>query len=151
MDTTRVTDLEIEAPDPSNPGLASGDLNSNGGTMGGAPVGDTITGSVLSDGTISFGGSALHTLSISSAYTQSSNGTLSMRLDVSAASDRLTVGGAATLGGTLTLSALHSLSAASWTIITYASVSGNFASFNWPDNGTWLGQALAAGHKVTKS
>jgi hypothetical protein len=152
-DTTRVTDVEIEASDPSNPGLACGEVNSDGAVIGGIPLADTIAGNVQNDGTISFGGAALHTLTISAAtgggaYTQSSSGTLSMRLS-SSGNDTLAVGAAATLDGTLTLSG-SSLPEGTWTIITYASESGDFDTFNWPDTDPgWLGTPGLAGYDVS--
>jgi hypothetical protein len=73
-----------------------------------------------------------------------------MRLDVGAASDRLVVGTTATLDGTLTLTGLHALSADTWTIITYASHSGNFSSFSWPDTGTWQDSPGATAYEVDK-
>src|SRR5207302_9029934 len=86
MSTTRVADLDIHV---GSPGLANGQLNSLGAVLMGMSMGDTITGSVLNNGSLGFAGSALHTLTVSAAYTQSSSGTLAMRLDVSAASDKL--------------------------------------------------------------
>src|SRR5262249_12114688 len=105
MDTTRVASLDIH---PASSVLAAGQLNSNGATVMGMTLEDIIDGSVENDGVISFGGAALHTLDIAAVagvggnYTQSSTGTLEMRLDNGAHNDLLTVGGTATLDGTLT-------------------------------------------------
>jgi hypothetical protein len=137
MDTTRVGSLDIHA---ASSGLAAGQLNSNGGSLMGMTIDDTIDGSVQNDGVISFGGAALHTLDVSDDFTQDSSGTLDMRLDNSEKNDKLTVGGTATLDGTLSLTGLHSLSSfQTWTIMTYGASSGDFDTVDFPDtNLRWV-------------
>jgi hypothetical protein len=158
MSTARVASLDIHA---GSVGLADGQLNSYGTVMMGMGIADDITGNVHNDGTIIIAGSALHSLTIVATggvggnYTQSSSGTLEMRLDNSAKSDVLTVGGTADLDGTLSLTGLHSLTAPqTWTIITtVGGITGDFDTFDWPDGGNWA-SAFAVGGKdytVTKS
>jgi hypothetical protein len=118
MDTVRVASLDLE----------SGVLSSNS-------TGDTITGNLTNNGTVEFTG-ALHTLTVSGSYTQDLDGTLEIRLNNGAASDKLAIGGSATLDGTLDRIPQDSLTAdQTWTVMTYAAHTGDFSTVNFPNDG----------------
>jgi subtilase-type serine protease len=133
--------------------LENGVLNSDNGSIGMTGFFDTITGNLNNAGTVQFG-AALHTLDVTGGYTQTEGGTLVVRLGESPGgpvNDSVTVGGTASLGGTLDLTAQGGLTAGTtWTIMGYASVTGNFSTVNPPDAGTWTEAALATGVTVTK-
>jgi hypothetical protein len=95
----------------------SGTLVTHGSSSAGA---DHITGSLTNNGSIVFA-DYLHTLAISSSYTQGSTGSLTMRIQdpANGVSDQLTAGTIAHLDGTLTVNAQGTLPAnGEWTIIT---------------------------------
>jgi fibronectin-binding autotransporter adhesin len=125
--------------------LEGGVLNTDGTSTGG---GDLITGSLTNNGTVSFGGSALHTLTVTAAYAQGSNGTLDERLangsNGTGLSDVLAIGGAATLDGTVNLSGQGLNGNQTWTVLTTGGgIIGNFSTIDFPnDNGVWGEQAI---------
>jgi hypothetical protein len=149
MATARVANLNIHM---GGSGLANGQLNS----LGAPALGDVIAGNVVNNGTIAFGGAALHALGITAAtgggfYTQGPTGTLAMRLDNGEVNDVLTVAATATLNGTLSLSGLNPLTALqTWDLIGAAAIGGDFQTRIWPDGGTWV-SAVGPPYSVTKA
>ena len=111
--------------------LGTQTLTLTGGVLSG---GGTViaTGGVINGGTIAPGTtSAMGTLSIAGNYTQTSNGTLSIRLG-STSSDKLAVGGAASLNGTLQLASAGEpfTLGTTYSVLSANSVSGSFATIN---------------------
>ncbi len=89
-----------------------------------------IDGDVINQGTVAPGVSGIGTLSVTGAFQQGPSGTLSIELTDVANFDRLSVGSAVSLDGVLDVALLGSLSAGdSFTVMDYASVAGDFASF----------------------
>ncbi len=89
-------------------------------------VASTTIKSLTIDATLAL--PANKTLTVSSAYTQGSDGTLSMT-----DSDQLAVGSTASLAGTLNITSASSSSLGSSTrLLTFPSVSGNFTTINLP-------------------
>jgi hypothetical protein len=122
-------------------GVTAGSLGLNGGTLT-THGGDAITAPLTNAGTITFVG-ALHTLSLTGAYTQTAAGTLAMRLDNGSPSinDVFTISAGATLNGTLSLTGLHSLTAGqTWVLIDVGAgvITNDFATIDFPDQGAWL-------------
>src|SRR5262249_11481718 len=101
---------------------------------------------LTNNGAVVFDGVFPHSLGVGADYTQSSGGTLSMRLDVGTTNDSLLVTGTADLAGLLDLTGLSTLSAKDvWTIIVSSTQTGNFTSFMWPDsNPLWVASPGAA-------
>jgi hypothetical protein len=135
MATARVANLNIHM---GGSGLANGQLKS----LGAPALGDLIAGNVVNNGTVSFGGAALHALGITAAtgggsYTQGFSGSLAMRLDNGGASDVLTVAATATLSGTLSLSAFSGPLTAgdTWDIIGAGVFAGDFTTKIFPADG----------------
>jgi hypothetical protein len=137
--------------------LEGGVLNTDS-TSGGAA--DTITGSLTNNGTVSFGGTALHTLFVTGTYTQESGGTLDVRLANGsgapgsiAPSDVLAIGGNATLDGTLDVSALSgSLNPTqTWQPVAYGSnvPLTDFSTVNFPADGNLFWTEAAGAANVT--
>jgi hypothetical protein len=132
--------------------LEGGTLNTFGSSSGG----DTIAGSLNNAGTVDFAGGALHRLSVSGTYTETSAGMLKIRLNNGSGgigvSDVLAIGGAASLDGTLELTAQANLTPRqSWTPVTYASEVGDFDTVVFPNDGNplWDEQTLATIVAVT--
>jgi hypothetical protein len=125
MSTARVASLDLE----------NGVLNSDNGSIGMTGFFDTITGNLNNAGTVQFG-AALHTLIVTDNYTQTEGGTLVARLANLGVSDGLAVGGSAALDGTLNLTAQGNLTAGdTWTVVAYGTLSGDFATVNFPPDG----------------
>jgi hypothetical protein len=105
-------------------------LNVFSGTLGGS---GTINGSVVNDAIVAPGFSPGQ-LSIVGTYAQTGAGQLNMEIGGTTAGagfDRLDISGQATLSGTLNISLINSFSPASgssFTIMTFASLSGDFAN-----------------------
>jgi hypothetical protein len=146
MNTARVASLDLEGgvlhsnSSALNTNYITGNLTNNGRTViiNGQPV--------TYNGIVDFTG-ALNTLNVTGTYTQTSSGTLAIRLDngtppATSPSDKLAIGGSATLGGTLNLTALHSLTAGqTWNVLTAAgTISGDFSTVNFPNDGNpaWM-------------
>jgi hypothetical protein len=126
---------------------ASGTVNIQGGTLSGY---GTINASVINAGVLSVGAAAATgTLSINGNYTQTSGGTLNIRLGGTTAGsqyDQLIVTGVATLDGTLNVSLINGFVPApgnSFKVLTFGSRTGNFATMN--------GLNLGGGHSLTPS
>jgi hypothetical protein len=97
----------------------------------------TVTGSFSNAGTLVIGGAGtVGVLAVSGNYTQTSSGVLDLDLGGPLAGtqyDQLNVGGTATLAGTLNAGVINGYVPATntvFTIMTYASASGNFATLN---------------------
>jgi hypothetical protein len=109
----------------------------SGGTLkthGNSGAADTISGSITNSGTIQFA-DALHTLAVTSTYTEGGPGNLVMRIRNGGASDLLAVTMHALLGGTLTVNAVDPPIAGgpTWTIITAGiPLGGAFTTENLP-------------------
>jgi hypothetical protein len=126
-------------------GVTAAALGLNGGTLTTHGAGDAITAPLTNAGTINFVG-ALHTLTLTGSYTQTSVGTLEMRLDNGGVSDAFDVSGTATLDGTLTLTAFGGALNGNQTwflIYTGGGLSADFTTINFPDNGNWLSGGVA--------
>jgi hypothetical protein len=126
----------------------SGTLNSVGG---GGGLGDAITGggAFTNTGTITFAG-ALHTLTLSSAYTQGSAGTLQVRVANGQVSDVFAIGGVATLAGTLTVTAYGGTLNPNqvWIVMTFGGFAGDLTTKNFPDPVGWLGAPAAGEYDI---
>jgi hypothetical protein len=110
----------------------SGTLETHGGS---AAETDFITATELTNsGTIRYL-DLVHTLGLLGDYTQTSSGTLEMRLTNGEVSDLLDVGaGTATLDGTLDLTDLVALNAGqTWTLITAGDFAPDFDTKNRPN------------------
>jgi fibronectin-binding autotransporter adhesin len=124
------------------------DVN-NGGTF---KIARTVfvQGNLTNTGTIQYYGTYLQLLDVTGNYTQSSGGTLAMRL-ANGDNDVLEVGGTATVAGTLQLTGLETLAAGAWDIITAGPTSGgNFATIVWPDADAWVGAFAGGVYTVSK-
>lgn len=112
-----------------NGGLATQTLSLTGGELAGS---GKVTGNVMNAATVAPGSSgALGTLTVSGNYTQTSAGTLNIRLAANNASDQLAVGGAANLAGALQLSSFNGANytlGSQYTILSSASLAGTFAT-----------------------
>lgn len=109
--------------------LTAAQLNINAGTLSGS---GTINAAVVNNGTLAPG--APHGgLLINGAYTQSSTGNLSIEIFSPSNADRVTITGPASLAGSLAISLDTNLVTPqwgqSWTIASYASRTGDFATF----------------------
>jgi hypothetical protein len=127
-------------------GVTAASLGLNGGTLT-THAGDAITAPLTNAGTITFVG-ALHTLTVTGSYTQTSAGALQVRVGNGEASDALSISAAATLGGTLTVTEYGSdLNAGqTWDIISAgAAITTNFATWNFPNDGNPLWQWVIIG------
>jgi hypothetical protein len=117
----------------------------SGGTLvGGGSIGSstTATNVVNNGGTVSpAGAGTTGILTVYGNFTQAAGGTLAIDLGGHTAGtqyDQLAVTGTSTLGGTLSLSDINSFVPAnldSYTIMTFASASGNFATVGGPASG----------------
>ena len=132
-------------------GLDNGEdivLDLGGGTLNPGETltldsGDSLIGSgslsanLTNSGTVS-PGSSPGTITVNGDYTQEASGTLAIELGGTTPDtehDQLVVTGAATLGGTLDVTLINAFSPQvgnSFTIMTYGSVSGSFASASLP-------------------
>ena len=98
----------------------------------------TLQTDLTNSGTVSPGNSP-GTITVSGGYTQESSGTLAIELGGTTPDtehDQLVVTGAATLGGTLDVTLINDFSPElgdSFTIMTYGSQTGSFATVNLPD------------------
>ncbi|MBG0770562.1 MAG: hypothetical protein H0S82_02585, partial [Anaerolineaceae bacterium] len=108
--------------------VASGDSFSGSGT---------IEANLINSGTVS-PGSSPGTITVTGDYTQQADGTLTIELGGTTPDtehDQLAVSGAVTLGGALNVTLINEFSPElgdSFTIMTYGSVSGSFASASLP-------------------
>jgi hypothetical protein len=136
MAAARVAALDLEAGVLHSNSSAlfanviAGNLINNGKTI-------IINGQqVTYSGIVDFTG-ALNTLDVTGTYTQTSSGSLNIRLDNGEDSDDLAIGGSATLAGTLNLIAQASLTAnQTWTVLTTGgTVGGFFSTINFPSDG----------------
>jgi hypothetical protein len=105
----------------------------------------SITGNFANAGTLIIGGAGtVGALSVSGNYTQTSSGVLDIDLGGPTAGtqyDRLKIGGTATLAGTLNAGVINGYVPATgtvFTIMTYASASGNFGTLNLNGGGKTL-------------
>jgi hypothetical protein len=125
-----------------------GALILNGGTLGGT---GTITGNVTNTaGTVSPGSAGVHaSLAITGNFTQSAGGVLELNLAGNTPGtqfDQLLVTGAASLGGTLALVQTDSFTpadAATFDVVRFGSVSGNFTSTAVSGYGVGVGASSA--------
>jgi len=121
---------------------AAGAVHVAGGTaMFNTPV--TIAGTLINDGSISFGPAATTQTLSAAAYTQSSSGVLNVKLNGPSAGqfDQINLLGSNTLnGGTLSASLGYTPVAdgTSWNIMTQASVTGDFSTKNLPAYATGM-------------
>ncbi len=112
--------------------LAASTVNIQGGSLSGA---GTITANVTNAGQVSPGSSA-GILPITGTYTQTAAGSLNIEIGGLTAGtqfDRLAVSGAATLGGAFNITQINGFAPAagnSFLVMSYASRSGTFASYN---------------------
>jgi hypothetical protein len=86
-------------------------------------------------------GPAIGTLTITRSFTQTSTGTLNIRIGGPSQFDTLAVGGTATLGGTLNVSLTNGFAPSNgnaFQVISYASRSGAFATMNGLEPGNGL-------------
>ncbi len=110
----------------------SGNTLTNKGTVNSAnPHGGarTIEGAVTNEGTLSLGGG--ETLKVTSTYTQTSNGTLQVKVGSATSFGALSVSGSATIAGTLTViqkAPFEGSLGQTFTILTSASLTGTFAA-----------------------
>lgn len=110
----------------------------------------TITGDLANAGTVSPGASP-GTINVTGDYTQESTGVLAMEIGGTTPDtehDQLLVSGTAALDGTLQVSLIESFIPSlgdSFTLMTYASQTGNFATENLPDLGPGLAWELTYG------
>ncbi len=96
-----------------------------------------ITGTLVNSGIVQFSGTSPVALSVNGTYTQTSSGTLSVRLAGSGSGqyDQLLVTGMATLDGTLAVSLLNGFvpkPGDAFKLLTYGSGTGSFAQVNAP-------------------
>ncbi len=115
-----------------NGGGIAGTLTFAGGTLYGA---GTITGTVNNSGGIvqPGGPNVAGTLTINGSYTQGAGGTLEVEVGdglMGGVHDALAVGGPASLAGTIAQLQVGNLTGTSFPVMTYASVSGDFTTFN---------------------
>lgn len=110
----------------------------------------TISGDLDNAGTVSPGASP-GTINVTGDYTQESTGVLAMEIGGTTPDtehDQLLVSGTAALDGTLQLSLIESFIPSlgdSFTLMTYASQTGNFATENLPDLGPGFAWELTYG------
>jgi hypothetical protein len=116
-----------------------------GGTFAGL---GTINGNLFNAGTLQVGGiGSTGVLTVNGTFTQTSTGNAVFELEgISAGTqyDQLVVTGSATLAGTLTVQAIDGFVppvSSTFTILTYASHTGDFASFSPSGNGRTLTRA----------
>jgi hypothetical protein len=127
-------------------------LNIQRGTLTGSGV---ITGNVQNGGELDVGGSgAAGVLTINGNYTQTATGVLDIELGDAAQGefDQLQVTGRATLGGTINVTLLPDFSANvgdSFQILTFASRSGDFATYNLPNLGELVLSPVFDDHSLT--
>jgi hypothetical protein len=108
---------------------SSGTVNIKAGTLTGL---GTVSADVSNAGTLGTGTST-GTLTITRTFTQTAGGTLNIKIGGSNQFDTIAVGGAATLGGTLNVSLINNFTPTAglaFKILTFASVSGGFATEN---------------------
>jgi len=114
--------------------LSGGTFNFTGGTLSGT---GTINGTVVNGAVVS-PGSSPGTLTINGNYTQTAAGVLQMELGgltPGSGFDRLVVNGQATLAGALNVTLINSFTPGfgdAFSVLSYNSRSGNFASINLP-------------------
>jgi hypothetical protein len=130
-------------------------------STGGATLTNTATGVIRGDGTIAgplvnngtlAPASSPGTLTIDGDYTQGPGGRLAIELggtEQGVTYDLLKVGGSAALDGTLAVTLLDGFTpadGAAFEVITYASVSGDFAANSSPPGTNWNGVPGATGY-----
>jgi hypothetical protein len=102
-----------------------------GGTLSGS---GTVNGSLQNAASVLIGdATTTGTLTITGDYTQTSAGSLTVKLGGAGASDQLVIGGTATLDGTLNVLLLNDFMANvgdSYQILQFQSVVGDFATYN---------------------
>jgi uncharacterized repeat protein (TIGR01451 family) len=106
-------------------------LNLNGGLLNGM---GTITGNLINNGgEVAPGTTSTCTVNVTGNYTQAAAGKLSIDIDGAGVNDLLAVGGSVTLDGTFAASLNYSpVIGTTWTALTFASRSGDFATYNLP-------------------
>jgi uncharacterized repeat protein (TIGR01451 family) len=120
--------------------IAAGTFDMNGGILDGS---GPVNANVQNDGgTVKPGTStATGTLAISGNYSQDSSATLAIKIDTSSF-DLVTVAGSADLDGTFTASLLNSYAppdGSTFTVLTFPSANGAFATQNLPTYNSGLG------------
>ncbi len=118
----------------------------------------TINGNDTNAGEMDLGSTA-GTLSIIGNYTQTSAGTLSVKVGGTSAGsqyDQVNVLGTASLGGTLDASLINGFGPAvpqTFTIVTSAAVNGDFATTNFPqiDGQTTFAEQISAGNVILQA
>ena len=120
-------------------GTAGSQLNFDGGTLSGPGA---IDGNLTNNALVDLGAYP-GILTVNGNYTQSSSGTLILKVGGDIAGglfDQVNVSGTATLGGTLDVSSIDNFAPVLeevFPVLTFASASGSFAAFNSPlINGT---------------
>jgi uncharacterized repeat protein (TIGR01451 family) len=117
----------------------SSPMTLDGGVLNGSGL---VTGSVYNDAQVAPGSpTTTGTIHLSGDYTQWSPGTLLIKLESPSSFDHLLVDGNTTLDGTFTATLLNGYAPAngtSWSVMTFATRSGDFATKNLPTypNGT---------------
>ncbi len=122
-----------------------------GGTLSGT---GTIDANVVNAGSVAVGASA-GTLTVDGDYTQAASGVLDMELGGTSQGtsyDLLKITGGASLGGTLKLSLIDGFTGAAgntFDLLTYASRSGDFATFTLPSGYTFSSAPNATFYRMT--
>lgn len=115
----------------------------------------TIEANLINSGTVS-PGSSPGTITVTGDYTQQSDGTLAIELGGTTPDtehDQLAVSGAVTLGGALNVTLINEFSPElgdSFTIMTYGSVSGSFASASLPTLAPGLKWGVSMGESTMR-